>query len=50
MAEAVMSCPAKKILLPLAQGDVEIVGVVREPMPHLVKIVVEKIEEAIQHV
>lgn len=42
IAEAVMSSPALKILLPLSQERVEIVGVHKEPLPHLVQAVVEK--------
>ena len=37
-----MSSPALKILLPLSQERVEIVGVHKEPLPHLVQAVVEK--------
>jgi hypothetical protein len=50
IAEAVMSCPAKKILLPLTQENVEVVGVEREPMPHMVQKVVQRIEEEIKNV
>jgi hypothetical protein len=42
IAEAVMSSPALKILLPLSQERVEIVGLQKEPLPHLVQAVVEK--------
>ena len=46
MAEAIMSCPAPKILLPLTQEPVVLVGVVSEPLPHLVQSAVnEKIKE-----
>lgn len=51
MAEAVMSCPALKILLPLTQERVEIVGVQKEPLPHLVQAVVDgAIKEVLNHV
>jgi len=50
IAEAVMSCDAKKILLPMAQENVEVVGVVREPMPHLVQMIVGIIQEVIKYV
>jgi hypothetical protein len=50
MAEAVTSSPAIKILLPLSQESVEIVGVVKEPLPHLVQDAVEKIKEVMKHV
>ena len=46
MAEAVMSCPAPKILLPFTQESVVLVGVVSESLPHMVQCVVnEKIKE-----
>ncbi len=49
IAEAVTSCPAQKILLPLSQENVEIVGVQREPLPHLVQAVVgDKLKEVFQ--
>ena len=43
IAEAVTSAPAVKILIPLSQEKVEIVGVVKEPLPHLVQMAVGKI-------
>jgi hypothetical protein len=42
MAEAVTSSAAPKILLPITQENVEIIGVIREPLPHLVQIAVEQ--------
>jgi NAD(P)-dependent dehydrogenase (short-subunit alcohol dehydrogenase family) len=51
MAEAVSSSPAPKLLLPLTQEKVEIVGLVPEPLPHLVeKIVSERLKEYMHHV
>lgn len=51
MAEAVTSSLAAKILLPLHQERVEIVGIVKEPLPHLVeKVVEQKIKEVLKHV
>jgi len=51
MAETVMSSQAIKILLPLSQERVEIVGILKEPLPHLVQTVVEsKIKEVLDHV
>jgi len=51
MAEAVMSCAAPKIFLPLTQEPVQLVGVVGEPLPHLVQRVVnEKIKEVLADV
>ena len=42
MAEAVTSSAAVKILLPLTQENIIIVGVADEPLPHMVQILVEK--------
>jgi hypothetical protein len=51
MAAAVTSSPAVKILLPLSQESVEIVGVQKEPLPHLVQAVVEEtIKEVLKDV
>jgi hypothetical protein len=51
MAEAVTSSRAIKLLLPLFQENAEIVGVVSEPLPHLVQELVEKrLKEVLDHV
>ena len=51
IAEAVMSCPAPKILLPLSQEQVVVVSVVSEPLPHMVQCAVnEKIKEVLADV
>ena len=51
MAAAIASAPARKILLPLTQEAVEIVGLTPEPLPHLVdRIVSQKLKEIIDHV
>jgi hypothetical protein len=52
MAEAVTSSPAFKFkfFLPLSQENAEIVGVTKEPLPHLVQAVVEKIKEVMKDV
>jgi hypothetical protein len=51
MAEAIASAAAPKILLPLTQERVEIVGLAPEPLPHLVeKIVTERLKELMRHV
>ena len=36
-----MSSPAVKILLPLFQEEAEIVGLVKEPLPHFVEAAVK---------
>jgi hypothetical protein len=45
MAQAVSSSEAKKILIPLTQERVRLVGVTGEPLPHLVDQVVQDIKE-----
>jgi hypothetical protein len=45
MAEALSSSEAKKLLIPLNQEQVDIVGFVKEPLPHLVDTLIEKIKE-----
>ncbi len=51
MAEAVTASPAPKLLLPLSQEPVIIVGVVSEPLPHLVQeLVNKKIREVLGNV
>jgi hypothetical protein len=47
MAEAVMSSPAIKVLLPLSQESVEVVGVIKDPLPHLVQTAVEIIKKEV---
>lgn len=44
MAEAIASSEATKILLALNQEGIDVIGVVKEPLPHMV----EKIAEAIR--
>jgi hypothetical protein len=51
MAVAIASAPARKFLLPLTQEAVEIVGLIPEPLPHLVdKIISQKLKEMIANV
>jgi hypothetical protein len=45
MAEAISSSPAKKFLLSLCQEQVEVIGAAKEPLPHLIEIMVSKIKE-----
>ncbi|HIC91827.1 MAG TPA: DUF3842 family protein [Syntrophaceae bacterium] len=42
MAQAISASPAKKLLLPLTRENVEVVGVVREPLPHLVEKIISE--------
>jgi hypothetical protein len=51
MAEAITSSPAPKLLLPLSQELIHLVGLSGEPLPHLVEeIVAQKIKEYVNHV
>ena len=54
MAEAIVSSRAKKILLPLNQEGIDVVGVAKEPLPHMVEKIIEIVREEIgketQHV
>ena len=45
MAEAIVSSDAKKILLPLNQEGIDVIGVEKEPLPHMI----EKIIETVRH-
>ena len=42
MAEAIAGSPAKKILIPISQENVEIVGVPSVPLPHLIEALVQE--------
>jgi NAD(P)-dependent dehydrogenase (short-subunit alcohol dehydrogenase family) len=42
IAEAVAGCRAKKLLIPLSQENMEIVGMTQDPLPHLLDVMVEK--------
>jgi hypothetical protein len=50
MAEAVCSSAAGKILIPLTQEKVRLVGVSADPLPHLVERVAQIIKETVNHV
>jgi len=50
MARAVSSSEARKILIPLTQERVRLVGTTGEPLPHLVDQVVQDIKEMYENV
>jgi len=50
MAEAVSSCRARKILIPLSQEKVTLAGFPGEPLPHLVNHAVQRIKELMNDV
>jgi hypothetical protein len=45
MAEAIASSDTKKLLLPLNQEGIDVIGVEKEPLPHII----EKVVEAVKH-
>ncbi len=45
MAEAIVLSDAKKILLPLNQEGIDVIGVEKEPLPHMI----EKIIDTVRH-
>lgn len=49
MAAAVASSPALKVLIPLNQENVRLVGATGEPLPHLAKEVVRLVKEILEH-
>jgi len=50
MAEAVSMSHARKILIPLTQEKVTLVGLTADPLPHLVEEAVKVVKEIIGHV
>lgn len=50
MAEAVCGSRAKKVLIPLTQEKVQLVGTTGEPLPHLVDQIVKIVKETESHV
>jgi len=45
MAAAIAASPAKKILLPLTRGNIEIIGLRNEPLPHLISELISRVRE-----
>jgi len=50
MAAAVASSPAVKLLLPLTQEEVEVVGVQKQPLPHHVEALMDRLQEVRKNV
>jgi NAD(P)-dependent dehydrogenase (short-subunit alcohol dehydrogenase family) len=48
MVEAIISSDAKKVLLPLNQERIDVVGVVKEPLPHMIEKTVEIVRQQIR--
>ena len=47
MAESILSSNTKKILLPLNQEGIDVVSVVKEPLPHMVEKIIEIVRQEI---
>ena len=47
MAEAIASSPALKFLLPLKMPETEIIGAPKEPLPHLIDMLIKRVKEII---
>ncbi len=47
MAEAIASSPAEKILIPMTQERLSVVGVVQEPLPHLVEEMIKLVRKRV---
>ncbi len=45
MAEAITSSPSRKILIPLNQEGVNIAGIIKEPLPHLIEKLIEALRD-----
>ena len=45
MATSISMSKAKKFLLPFTQENVEVIGVIQEPLPHMIDRLIEKLEE-----
>lgn len=45
MAEAIASSDAKKILLPLNQEGIDVIGVEKEPLPHMIEKIIETVRQ-----
>jgi hypothetical protein len=54
IAEAIVASPAKKIILPLNQEGIDVMGVEKEPLPHIIEKMIVTIRQEIgkekQHV
>jgi hypothetical protein len=50
IAQAVADSPALKLLIPLSQENVEIMGYQPEPLPHLIEKLIQRLKEYSEHV
>jgi hypothetical protein len=47
IAEAIVASDVKRILLPLNQEGIDMIGVAREPLPHMIEKVIEKVRQEV---
>jgi hypothetical protein len=47
MADAILSSGAKKTLLPLNQEGIDITGIEKEPLPHMIEKIIENVRQEI---
>ena len=47
MADSIGSSPAQKFLLPVNKNNIKVVGVSKEPLPHLIDLMVEAIRKEV---
>jgi hypothetical protein len=47
MADAILSSEAKKTLLPLNQEGIDIAGIEKEPLPHMIEKIIENVRQEI---
>lgn len=48
MAASIASCPAKKVLIPLNRCNIQVAGVINEPLPHYIEAAVEIIKNILR--
>jgi NAD(P)-dependent dehydrogenase (short-subunit alcohol dehydrogenase family) len=47
IAEAIVASDVKRILLPLNQEGIDMIGVTREPLPHMIEKVIERVRQEV---
>ncbi len=47
MAEAIMNSKARKLLIPIYRGNIDIIGLPNEPLPHLVDALLVEIKKCV---
>ena len=47
IATAIAASPAKKLLLPLSQENIKIIGIYKEPLPHLIDLMVKMLQKEV---